>query len=461
MRTKSQGFTLIELLVVIAIIAILAAILFPVFAKAREKARSSQCMNNLRQIGIDILVQANDNDNRYPDTSVVWQRVDNGIQFCPTYGKRFKGYGYNYFLGGTAIEDPSNSNPVGLVLAADAKKQTLLTGADVEYRHMGKFSVVWGDGHVTQTDVSPALMSYQRDLEAETPFFVGGAMYYVPASVWDATPAIQASSKPASRYLKNALGDVVWDTNISGEYVPGGGSPNSGQETGWCYKTGTVGHRLNAGGNTFEVTMTLPDAPMSGDNSYWALRVGIRPYISYTGYLTDPGRYAGQSTAWPAFGKGLGYVEVLDDADNILYQVKYELVEGTSANQNMLNTYINNSLVHTQGPIAADWAGIPGANGNRKDILCFFKPKNGPAVFSGAVPPSFPAITKTCLTGSYEIAEPLAGNANAPAKLRITVGGKTSATGSFPFNLTSAKNNWWDNNVAADASVNGIWWTSK
>ncbi|MCE5218247.1 DUF1559 domain-containing protein, partial [bacterium] len=53
---KHRGFTLIELLVVIAIIAILAAILFPVFARAREKARQSGCQSNLKQIGIASLM---------------------------------------------------------------------------------------------------------------------------------------------------------------------------------------------------------------------------------------------------------------------------------------------------------------------------------------------------------------------------------------------------------------------
>jgi len=64
--TQHRGFTLIELLVVIAIIAILAAILFPVFAQAREKARQTQCLSNGKQIGLGILMYANDYDNLPP-----------------------------------------------------------------------------------------------------------------------------------------------------------------------------------------------------------------------------------------------------------------------------------------------------------------------------------------------------------------------------------------------------------
>jgi prepilin-type N-terminal cleavage/methylation domain-containing protein/prepilin-type processing-associated H-X9-DG protein len=62
--TRRTGFTLIELLVVIAIIAILAAILFPVFARAREKARQASCTSNLKQIGLAHMMYAQDYDER-------------------------------------------------------------------------------------------------------------------------------------------------------------------------------------------------------------------------------------------------------------------------------------------------------------------------------------------------------------------------------------------------------------
>ncbi len=90
---QNKSFTLIELLVVIAIIAILAAILFPVFAKAREKARQTSCLSNMRQLGTGLLSHVQDYDGRYPDSRVM-----------PTYAGQPAGY-----LGGWHITDAGSA----------------------------------------------------------------------------------------------------------------------------------------------------------------------------------------------------------------------------------------------------------------------------------------------------------------------------------------------------------------
>ncbi len=97
-----RGFTLIELLVVIAIIAILAAILFPVFAKAREKARQTSCLSNLRQISLAVESYVVDHDERYPMSiylsgMTVWTYFDPIMPYmknaqilqCPSEVRRF------------------------------------------------------------------------------------------------------------------------------------------------------------------------------------------------------------------------------------------------------------------------------------------------------------------------------------------------------------------------------------
>lgn len=66
--SSQKAFTLIEILIVIAIISILAAILFPVFARARENARRSSCMSNLKQIGLGMMMYTQDHDERFPPT---------------------------------------------------------------------------------------------------------------------------------------------------------------------------------------------------------------------------------------------------------------------------------------------------------------------------------------------------------------------------------------------------------
>src|ERR1700727_1097783 len=80
MRTaRRSGFTLIELLVVIVIIAILAAILFPVFAKVREKARQTTCLSNMKQLGLALMQYSEDNDE--------WLCLSSHVGGYPYYSK--------------------------------------------------------------------------------------------------------------------------------------------------------------------------------------------------------------------------------------------------------------------------------------------------------------------------------------------------------------------------------------
>ncbi len=157
---RTRGFTLIELLVVIAIIAILAAILFPVFAKAREKARATSCLNNQRQLAVSIQLYAQDHDGYYPDGSRLWAALDvpTKTKLCPSTTKftaQGNNYGYNDGLSGLAIGGVSD--PVVTVLTADcAASSNLLTSfADADQRrHLDKCLASFCDGHVAA--ISPA-----------------------------------------------------------------------------------------------------------------------------------------------------------------------------------------------------------------------------------------------------------------------------------------------------------------
>jgi prepilin-type N-terminal cleavage/methylation domain-containing protein/prepilin-type processing-associated H-X9-DG protein len=186
-RTR-RGFTLIELLVVIAIIAILAAILFPVFAQAREKARGSTCLSNLKQMGLAITMYTQDNEGypmmsspstqvprtRWPD--YIYPYVKNEpIFLCLSapqemFAKPFAhnalkghgGYGYNFqYLGNSRFpwtaSDAQITVPAETVVVADTNGVRLDSGkvGAGEYtidpplsssRGSGKASGFYGDG---------------------------------------------------------------------------------------------------------------------------------------------------------------------------------------------------------------------------------------------------------------------------------------------------------------------------
>lgn len=208
---RARGFTLIELLVVIAIIGILTAMIFPVFARAREKARQSVCMSNLKQISLAILMYVDDNGGGFvpaqspdnlmrwhgvrasedepftPDGGPLWEYYKNdSLKLCPSFspaaeGEGFEqgtgGYGYNaQFVGGSPADWPAMYVPAKDFMLSSPADTVMLTdtafldcegnlfeysfceapyyqrwGSPVEpsthFRHNGFTNVAFCDGH--------------------------------------------------------------------------------------------------------------------------------------------------------------------------------------------------------------------------------------------------------------------------------------------------------------------------
>src|SRR5688500_16223182 len=117
--SKRSGFTLIELLVVIAIIVILAGILFPVFARARENARRASCQSNLKQIGIAFDMYRSDYDQTMPENP--FGGANGGIRDCLTETTRS---GWRGWIGNSVLPYAKNLTIWACASAAGQNRNT-------------------------------------------------------------------------------------------------------------------------------------------------------------------------------------------------------------------------------------------------------------------------------------------------------------------------------------------------
>ena len=219
----SKGFTLIELLVVIAIIAILAAILFPVFSRARAKAYQTSCTSNQRQIAATVQMYAQDHDETMPTTTDVWSslKLDPGVLLDPAESttKGSNTYGYFETNGGVALGTLGSPDKVMLTADWNIRAKSLYPNIlhepyDISYRHPNSMYVAsFADGHVETTTALgnfayiPSGYSLSLDASAANTVYKTGGL---PAADGDEVTLWLSTTGGTNNLFRPSTGQGTW-----------------------------------------------------------------------------------------------------------------------------------------------------------------------------------------------------------------------------------------------------------
>jgi prepilin-type N-terminal cleavage/methylation domain-containing protein/prepilin-type processing-associated H-X9-DG protein len=222
-RTNDSGFTLIELLVVIAIIAILAAILFPVFAKAREKARQITCASNEKQIGLAFIQYVQDNDQVWPCVNATYPNANKA------YTGGWANLIYAYVKSKNVFEcpdDPNGFTPhisyyMDYAIWNDDGNQPANGLTDAQFTAPSNTLVLYeGGGSNGDPSIAPSGTTYYNVNGAgANNYIVGGADWTASdlANWHDPTSTVRANYLAADGHVKNlTYMQVSWERSNAG-----------------------------------------------------------------------------------------------------------------------------------------------------------------------------------------------------------------------------------------------------
>ncbi|HEY3332750.1 MAG TPA: DUF1559 domain-containing protein [Capsulimonadaceae bacterium] len=221
---KRNGFTLIELLVVIAIIAILAAILFPVFATAREKARQTSCASNEKQITLAMIQYSNDYDEVYP---AIVHNTFVGGSWVQTNGWAYQIYPYVKSYGSLYCPDDTikrNTNvtniPVSYTMPDNLNGGSVYTGSNFKF-HSGMAGWIGGTGSDWRAHMASDVEAPATTLMLVEYYFSGNTY----ACNWNGCDMVSAPSMtmPCATFSVSHPVDLAQDVATKGIPVHAGG----------------------------------------------------------------------------------------------------------------------------------------------------------------------------------------------------------------------------------------------